>query len=67
MPQYIWDGIFSILNVLVPSVVLALFASHYQKIGTLSTDNLCHISGKDSRKSYTKIKITNNTSYNEKI
>ena len=30
MPQYIWDGIFSILNVLVPSVVLALFASHYQ-------------------------------------
>ena len=52
MPQYIWDGIFSILNVLVPSVVLALFASHYQKIGTLSTDNLCHISGKDSRKSY---------------
>lgn len=30
MPQHIWDGIFSILNVLVPSVVLALFASHYQ-------------------------------------
>ena len=30
MPQYIWNGIFSILNVLVPSVVLALFASHYQ-------------------------------------
>lgn len=30
MPQYIWDGIFSILNVLVPSVVLALFASYYQ-------------------------------------
>lgn len=30
MPQYIWDGVFSILNVLVPSVVLALFASRYQ-------------------------------------
>lgn len=30
MPQYIWEGIFSILNVLVPSVVLALFASYYQ-------------------------------------
>ena len=30
MPQYIWEGIFSILNVLVPSVVMALFVSYYQ-------------------------------------
>lgn len=30
MPQYIWEGVFSILNVLVPSVVLALFAAYYQ-------------------------------------
>lgn len=30
MPQYIWEGIFSILSVLVPGVVLALFAAHYQ-------------------------------------
>ena len=30
MPQYIWEGVFSILNVLVPSVVLALFATYYQ-------------------------------------
>ena len=30
MPQYIWEGIFPILNVLVPGVVLALFAAYYQ-------------------------------------
>ena len=30
MPQYIWEGLFPILNVLVPGVVLALFAAHYQ-------------------------------------
>lgn len=30
MPRYIWEGVFSILNVLVPSVVLALFAAYYQ-------------------------------------
>ena len=30
MPQYIWEGVFSILNVLVPSVVMALFAAYYQ-------------------------------------
>lgn len=30
MPQYIWEGVFSILNVLVPGVVLALFAAYYQ-------------------------------------
>ena len=30
MPQYILEGVFSILNVLVPSVVLALFATYYQ-------------------------------------
>lgn len=30
MPQYIWEGIFPILNVLVPGVVLAMFAVHYQ-------------------------------------
>lgn len=30
MPQYIWEGIFSILNVLIPGVVLALFAVYYQ-------------------------------------
>ena len=30
MPQYFWDGLFSILNVLVPGVVLALYASYYQ-------------------------------------
>ena len=30
MPQYIWEGLFQILNVLVPSVVLALFAAYYQ-------------------------------------
>ena len=30
MPQYIWEGLFSILNVLVPGVVLALFAAYYQ-------------------------------------
>ena len=30
MPQYIWEGVYSILNVLVPSVVLALFAAYYQ-------------------------------------
>ncbi len=30
MPQYIWEGVFSILNVLVPSVVLAFFAAYYQ-------------------------------------
>ena len=30
MPQYIWEGVFSILNVLVPSVVLAFFAAYYK-------------------------------------
>lgn len=30
MPQYIWEGIFSILNVLVPGIILALFVAHYQ-------------------------------------
>ena len=30
MPQYIWEGIFPILNVLVSGVVLALFAVYYQ-------------------------------------
>ena len=30
MPQFVWEGIFSILNVLVPTVVMALFASYYQ-------------------------------------
>lgn len=30
MPQYIWEGLFQILNVLVPGVVLALFAAYYQ-------------------------------------
>ncbi len=30
MPQYFWEGLFSILNVLVPGVVLALFAAYYQ-------------------------------------
>lgn len=32
MPQFIWEGIFSILNVLVPGVVLALFAAYYQNV-----------------------------------
>lgn len=30
MPQFIWEGFFSILNVLVPGVVMALFAAYYQ-------------------------------------
>lgn len=30
MSQYIWEGIFSILNVVVPGVILALFAAYYQ-------------------------------------
>lgn len=30
MPQYVWEGIFSVLNVFVPGLVLALFASYYQ-------------------------------------
>ena len=30
MPQYVWEGIFGILNVLVPGVILALFAAYYQ-------------------------------------
>lgn len=30
MPQYIWEDIFSILNVLVPGVIMALFAAYYQ-------------------------------------
>lgn len=30
MPQYIWEGVFSVLNVLVPGVVMALFAVYYQ-------------------------------------
>lgn len=30
MPQFVWEGIFSILNVLVPTVMMALFAAHYQ-------------------------------------
>ena len=30
MPQFIWEGIFPILNVLVPGVVLAMFAVYYQ-------------------------------------
>lgn len=30
MPHYIWEGLFSVLNVLVPGVVLALFAAYYQ-------------------------------------
>ena len=30
MPQYMWEGVFSVLNVLVPGVVLALFAAYYQ-------------------------------------
>jgi hypothetical protein len=30
MPQFIWEGFFSILNVLVPGVVMALFATYYQ-------------------------------------
>lgn len=30
MPQYMWEGIFPILNVLVPGVILALFAAYYQ-------------------------------------
>ena len=30
MPQYIWEGLFSILNVLIPGVVMALFAAYYQ-------------------------------------
>jgi len=30
MPQYIWEGIFAVLNVLVPGVVMALFAVYYQ-------------------------------------
>lgn len=30
MPQYIWEGFFSVLNVMVPGVVLALFAAYYQ-------------------------------------
>ena len=32
MPQFIWEGVFSILNVLVPGVVLALFAAYYQNV-----------------------------------
>lgn len=31
MPQYIWEGIFLVLNVLVPGVVLAMFAVYYQE------------------------------------
>lgn len=30
MTQFIWEGIFPILNVLVPGVILALFAAYYQ-------------------------------------
>lgn len=30
MPQFMWEGIFPILYVLVPGVVLALFAAYYQ-------------------------------------
>ncbi len=30
MPQFIWEGFFSILNVLVPGVVMSLFAAYYQ-------------------------------------
>lgn len=30
MPQYIWEGLFSVLNVLVPGIVLVLFAAYYQ-------------------------------------
>lgn len=30
MPQFIWEGLFPILNVLVPGVVLAIFAAYYQ-------------------------------------
>ena len=30
MPQFMWEGIFPILNVLVPGVILALFAAYYQ-------------------------------------
>lgn len=30
MPQNMWEGVFSVLNVLVPGVVLALFAAYYQ-------------------------------------
>ena len=30
MPQFIWEGIFSVLNVLVPGVTMALFAVYYQ-------------------------------------
>lgn len=30
MPQYIWEGLFSVLNVLVPGVVLVFFAAYYQ-------------------------------------
>ena len=30
MPQYIWEGLFRILGVLVPGVVMALFATYYQ-------------------------------------
>lgn len=30
MPQYMWEGIFSVLNVLVPGIIMALFAAYYQ-------------------------------------
>ena len=30
MPQYMWEGIFQVLNVLIPGVILALFAAYYQ-------------------------------------
>jgi hypothetical protein len=30
MSQFAWEGIFSILNVLVPGIILALFAAYYQ-------------------------------------
>lgn len=30
MPQFVWEGVFSILNVLVPGVTLAIFAVYYQ-------------------------------------
>lgn len=30
MPQFIWEGLFQIINVLVPGVVLVLFAAYYQ-------------------------------------
>lgn len=30
MPQYIWEDIFPILNILVPGVIMALFAAYYQ-------------------------------------